>query len=98
MPIGTVKFFNESKGYGFIVPDKAHILEAVSVEVIGKTESVAYMAMEFLEGKELKDMISAREPADCLRPRARSPRQDRSGQPALGRRARHERGRQRRGQ
>ena len=21
MPIGTVKFFNESKGYGFIAPD-----------------------------------------------------------------------------
>jgi 5-oxoprolinase (ATP-hydrolysing) len=32
--------------YGFIVPDKGHILEAVSVEVIGKTESVADPVIE----------------------------------------------------
>jgi 5-oxoprolinase (ATP-hydrolysing) len=32
--------------YGFVVPDKGHILEAVSVEVIGKTESVADPVME----------------------------------------------------
>jgi len=32
--------------YGFIVPDKGHILEAVSVEVVGKTESVADPVME----------------------------------------------------
>jgi 5-oxoprolinase (ATP-hydrolysing) len=32
--------------YGFIVPDKGHILEAVSVEVIGKTESVVDPVME----------------------------------------------------
>ncbi|MGH6941492.1 hydantoinase B/oxoprolinase family protein [Hypericibacter sp.] len=32
--------------YGFIVADKAHILEAVSVEVIGKTESVADPVIE----------------------------------------------------
>ena len=24
MPIGTVKFFNESKGYGFIAPDQGN--------------------------------------------------------------------------
>ena len=29
----------------------------VTIYDVGKTESVAYMAMEFLEGKELKDMI-----------------------------------------
>jgi len=32
--------------YGFIVPDKGHILEAVSVEVVGKTESVADPVLE----------------------------------------------------
>ncbi|MFZ5790735.1 MAG: hydantoinase B/oxoprolinase family protein [Pseudomonadota bacterium] len=32
--------------YGFIVPGKGHILEAVSVEVIGKTESVEDLAIE----------------------------------------------------
>jgi len=31
----------------------------VTIYDVGKTESVAYMAMEFLEGKELKDMIAA---------------------------------------
>jgi serine/threonine-protein kinase len=30
----------------------------VTIYDVGKTESVAYMAMEFLEGKELKDMIA----------------------------------------
>ncbi|WP_225309241.1 hydantoinase B/oxoprolinase family protein [Hypericibacter adhaerens] len=32
--------------YGFIVPDKGHVLEAVSVEVIGKTESVSDPVIE----------------------------------------------------
>ena len=32
--------------YGFIVADKAHILEAVSVEVVGKTESVTDPVIE----------------------------------------------------
>ncbi len=31
----------------------------VTIYDVGKTESVAYMAMEFLEGQELKDMIAA---------------------------------------
>ena len=31
----------------------------VTIYDVGKTESVAYMAMEFLEGKELKDMIAS---------------------------------------
>jgi serine/threonine-protein kinase len=31
----------------------------VTIYDVGKTESVAYMAMEFLEGAELKDMIAS---------------------------------------
>jgi serine/threonine protein kinase len=38
----------------------------VTIYDVGKTESVAYMAMEFLEGQELKDLIASgnRPPAD----------------------------------
>ncbi|MBC8023686.1 MAG: serine/threonine protein kinase [Burkholderiales bacterium] len=38
----------------------------VTIYDVGKTDQVAYMAMEFLEGKELKDLISAGQmpPAD----------------------------------
>jgi len=40
----------------------------VTIYDVGKTESVAYMAMEFLEGKELKDMIASGQlpPADSV--------------------------------
>jgi serine/threonine protein kinase len=40
----------------------------VTIYDVGKTESVAYMAMEFLEGQELKDMIASGNlpPADSI--------------------------------
>ncbi|MGZ5088733.1 MAG: serine/threonine-protein kinase [Usitatibacter sp.] len=40
----------------------------VTIYDVGKTESVAYMAMEFLEGQELKDMIASGQlpPADVI--------------------------------
>jgi serine/threonine-protein kinase len=40
----------------------------VTIYDVGKTESVAYMAMEFLEGSELKDMIASGNlpPADAV--------------------------------
>ena len=40
----------------------------VTIYDVGKTESVAYMAMEFLEGQELKDMIASGQlpPADSV--------------------------------
>jgi eukaryotic-like serine/threonine-protein kinase len=40
----------------------------VTIYDVGKTESVAYMAMEFLEGQELKDMIASGNlpPADTV--------------------------------
>ena len=40
----------------------------VTIYDVGKTEQVAYMAMEFLEGKELKDMIATGQipPADQI--------------------------------
>jgi eukaryotic-like serine/threonine-protein kinase len=40
----------------------------VTIYDVGKTDQVAYMAMEFLEGKELKDMIATGQipPADAM--------------------------------
>jgi serine/threonine protein kinase len=40
----------------------------VTIYDVGKTDQVAYMAMEFLEGKELKDMIATGQipPADAI--------------------------------
>ena len=32
---GTVKSFDEMTGHGFIVPEKGHVVEAVSVEAVG---------------------------------------------------------------
>jgi CspA family cold shock protein len=50
MPIGTVKFFNNSKGYGFIAPDQAgndafvHItaLERAGMRTLRENERLSY--------------------------------------------------------
>lgn len=50
MPIGTVKFFNEDKGYGFIQPDDGssdsfvHIsaVQAAGMTTLGKDERLNY--------------------------------------------------------
>ena len=50
MPIGTVKFFNESKGYGFIAPEDGgqdafvHIsaLEGSSFRTLRENDRVSY--------------------------------------------------------
>ena len=50
MPIGTVKFFNDSKGYGFIAPDEGgndafvHItaLERAGRHTLQQNERVSY--------------------------------------------------------
>src|SRR5215472_5506102 len=39
----------------------------VTIYDVGKTEAVAYMAMEFLEGRELKDIIAAGETPPAAR-------------------------------
>ena len=60
MPIGTVKFFNESKGYGFIAPDGGsgqdafvHIsaVEASGMHTLRENQRVNYELQEDRRGK-----------------------------------------------
>ena len=59
MPIGTVKFFNDSKGYGFINPDDGgtdafvHItaVERAGLRTLQKNQRVSYDLEEDQRGK-----------------------------------------------
>ena len=59
MPIGTVKFFNEQKGYGFIQPDEGgqdafvHIsaVERAGMGTLRENQRVAYDLEEDRRGK-----------------------------------------------
>lgn len=59
MPIGTVKFFNESKGYGFIQPEDGgtdafvHItaVERAGMRTLDKDQRVSYDLEEDQRGK-----------------------------------------------
>ena len=59
MPIGTVKFFNADKGYGFIAPDEpgndafVHIttVEAAGLRTLVKDQRVSYELQEDKRGK-----------------------------------------------
>ena len=59
MPIGTVKFFNESKGYGFIAPEGGgndacvHIsaVERAGMSTLNQDQRVSYELEEDKRGK-----------------------------------------------
>ena len=59
MPIGTVKFFNESKGYGFIAPEAGggdafvHIsaVEQSGMSTLRENQRVSYELQEDRRGK-----------------------------------------------
>lgn len=59
MPIGTVKFFNESKGYGFIAPEGGgndafvHIsaVERAGMSSLGEGQKVSYDLESGRDGK-----------------------------------------------
>lgn len=59
MPIGTVKFFNDSKGYGFISPDEGgtdafvHItaVERAGLRTLQQNQKVSYDLEEDQRGK-----------------------------------------------
>lgn len=60
MPIGTVKFFNEDKGYGFIQPEDGgkdsfvHIsaVHAAGLTTLNKDERLSYEVEAGRNGKE----------------------------------------------
>ena len=59
MPLGTVKFFNDSKGYGFISPDEGgndafvHItaVERAGMRTLQQNQRVSYDLEEDQRGK-----------------------------------------------
>jgi len=59
MPVGTVKFFNENKGYGFIAPDGGgpdafvHItaVERAGMRTLSENQRIAYDLEEDRRGK-----------------------------------------------
>ena len=60
MPIGTVKFFNSDKGYGFIAPEDGgkdsfvHIsaVQAAGMQTLEKDQRVSYEVETGANGKE----------------------------------------------
>jgi CspA family cold shock protein len=72
MPVGTVKFFNDSKGYGFIQPDDGgndafvHItaVERAGMRTLRENQRVGYDLEEDRRGKlAATNLRSADEPA-----------------------------------
>lgn len=72
MPIGTVKFFNESKGYGFIAPDGGngqdafvHIsaVENSGMRTLRENQRVSYELQEDRRGKMAAVNLKAAEDA-----------------------------------
>jgi len=74
MPVGTVKFFNEGKGYGFIQPDGGgqdafvHItaVERAGMRTLHENQRVSYDLQEDNRGKmkaeNLQDATAAAAP------------------------------------
>ena len=71
MPVGTVKFFNENKGYGFIAPDGGgpdafvHItaVERAGMRTLNENQRVAYDLEEDRRGKMAAVNLQAAEEA-----------------------------------
>ena len=69
MPIGTVKFFNESKGYGFIQPDGGgndafvHIsaVEQAGMRTLRENQRVSYELEQDRRGKLAATNLKAAE-------------------------------------
>ena len=67
MPVGTVKFFNADKGYGFIAPEDGgndafvHIsaVEAAGMRTLDKDQRVNYELEEDRRGKMAASNLSA---------------------------------------
>jgi len=67
MPIGTVKFFNPDKGYGFIAPEDGgkdsfvHIssVQAAGMQTLDKDQRVSYEVETGANGKEAAVNLAA---------------------------------------
>ena len=67
MPVGTVKFFNADKGYGFIAPDGGgedsfvHIsaVQAAGMQTLDKDQRVSYDIEQGRNGKASAVNLSA---------------------------------------
>ena len=76
MPTGTVKFFNESKGYGFIAPDGGgndafvHItaVERAGMRTLRENQRVSYDLQEDNRGKLKAENIKAVDGAGASNP------------------------------
>jgi CspA family cold shock protein len=76
MPIGTVKFFNESKGYGFIQPDEGgndafvHVtaVERAGMRTLRENQRIAYDLEQDRRGKTAA--VNLRSAEDAAQPEA----------------------------
>ncbi|MDV3258512.1 MAG: cold-shock protein [Sphingomonas sp.] len=72
MPIGTVKFFNDAKGYGFIQPDTGeadafvHItaVERAGMNTLRQDQRISYDLEQDRRGKMSAVNLKAEEAAD----------------------------------
>ena len=73
MPVGTVKFFNEGKGYGFISPDGGgqdafvHIsaVERSGMRTLRENQRVAYDLQEDNRGKMKAENLKSADEAEA---------------------------------
>jgi CspA family cold shock protein len=80
MPIGTVKFFNEGKGYGFIAPDGGgndafvHItaVESSGMLTLRENQRVSYELQPDRRGKMAATNLKAEDQAAGGEPEAQS--------------------------
>lgn len=78
MPVGTVKFFNENKGYGFIQPDEGgtdafvHItaVERAGMRTLRENQRVSYDLEEDRRGKTAAVNLQSAEDAAPAQPQA----------------------------
>jgi CspA family cold shock protein len=84
MPVGTVKFFNEGKGYGFIAPDGGgqdafvHItaLERAGMRTLRENQRVSYDLQEDNRGKMKAENLRDADEAGASDAAAEAPQTD----------------------